>query len=202
MLVFSACGRHEADSGKLSPSLTTVTSGTPFQRAVAARSTNAACVVVPVTGRTGDEIDSSIGREMAITGDFQPPTSLRNANSPATMVKVSGEDIGFSKPKPLLTPLVAVGLSPSLNLDARQAAQLVRLGEEFLAETDETLVTTPSSAATPTSTQTAPAENHARWLSAQEMSDQRFKSFFGYAAFNAQQILRSRQEYQAQQVGR
>jgi hypothetical protein len=91
-----------------------------------------------------------------------------------------------------------VGVSPALKLDARQAAQLVGLGEQFLAATDQT-PTAPASSATKNTSGDVASDS---WISAQEANDEKFRVFFGYAAFNAQQILRYQQQHPAPQAGR
>lgn len=103
------------------------------------------------------------------------------------------------QPKNLVVPLVAMGFNPALKLSAQQIEQFAKLGQEFLAATNDEDVAAGS--ADPTSP-VAKAGFDARWRSAQQKSDDQFKLLFGYAAFNSQQILRAQQEYQDRQAGK
>ena len=136
------------------------------------------------------------GESSALTGDA---TVAREtvSNLPVAPVKQVAPQ---STPLPI--PLAAVGYNPALKLNPRQVAQVVRLGQVFLAETAATPAAAPSSASVDTASASPADVVSPAWIAAQEASDERFKMMFGYAAFNAQQILRSRQEYQAQQTGR
>ncbi len=213
MIVFSSCGRREANSGKhsslpvVSSSLTVITSGPASARAVVGRSESTVNVVPPAKGRGVDESDQPAEREMATGEGLQKSALSEDATSSVAAVKMPVGDIGSSQMKALVTPLVAVGLSPALKLNAQQAQQAVKLAEDFLAATaDESADASGTSAqvastAAATSTD-AKAAFEARWSSAQQKSDDQFRAWFGYDAFNAMQIRRSQQQYQDQQAGK
>jgi len=89
-------------------------------------------------------------------------------------------------------PLAVVAAQNPAIIQPGQAAVLERLGNEFLAATEEI----PAAANSPgAATVTPPATNEARWIDAQRDSDERFKAMFGYDAFNALQIIRAREAY-------
>ncbi len=97
------------------------------------------------------------------------------------------------QPEALPIPLAAVGFNPALKLNPQQVAQLVQLGQAFLAVTDATPSVPQSSSPVEISTKTPSTSARSGWLSAQSESDQLFRAMFGYSAFNAQLLLRAQQ---------
>jgi len=209
MIVFSSCGRREADSGKrssppaVSSSLTVITSGPASAREIVGRSESAVNVVPPAKGRGVDESNQPAERGMATEEGLQKSALSEDATSSVAVVNVSVGNMGSSQTKPLLTPLVAVGFSPALNLNAQQTAEAVRLGQEFLAATEAApaSVQSPAPVAAPVDVAPVAADAppvNATWRSAQEESDALFRAMFGYSAFNAQQLMRAQQAYRDQ----
>lgn len=209
MVVFSSCGRREADSGKrpslpaVSSSLTVITSKPASLRAVVGRSESAVNVVPPAKGRGADESDQPADRGMATREGLEKSASPKDGTSSVAAVNGSGRDMGSSQTKAWLTPLVAVGFSPTLNLSAQQTAEAVRLGQDFLAATEAAPVSvqSPAQATTPVDAPSVAADAlpvNATWRSAQEESDALFRAMFGYSAFNAQQLMRAQQAYRDQ----
>jgi len=213
LVVFSSCGRREADSGKraslptVSSSLATVPSTPLSPFAVEARSENAANVAPSTTGREEVVASQPDARMIAPKRDLPQPVPANNAAVSEQPQQVSGAGPHASQTKALLTPLVAVGFDPSKRLSAQQVQQAVRLAEDFLAATSG-----ESEAASETSTQVASTADaasaaaksafDARWRSAQQKSDDQFKAWFGNDAFNVLQMRRAQQEYQDRQAGK
>ena len=193
LLALSSCARQEADSGK--PAALPVVSSAAKSNAVASPAghlpptAGAALPVAAASSTTGNMPDAVVGQPSELAR-----TTVQSAPQPVLT--------GASQPETLPIPLAAVGYNPALKLNPRQVAQMVQMGQTFLAAT----AAAPSAAPSPASVDTAsaaPADAVSQaWIDAQQASDERFRVMFGYAAFNAQQILRYQQEHPAPQAVR
>jgi hypothetical protein len=139
-------------------------------------------------------------RSLAETALGQAPlTPQARLNAPARAKSVRSFHRASAASPRLLVPLAAIEFPPAPARDTAQVHQAVLLNEAFLTATESI---SPGIATSDAATERAPHTDPAivRWQSAQAASDQRFRSLFGDQAYNAQLLLRARQDQAASTV--
>lgn len=134
------------------------------------------------------------GTIAAVTSAERPSAqTTARAPQPTAPARRLREEAVLTQPPEL--PLAVVAARHPQVFTAPQIASLNRLGEQFLAATAEPeAADAPSPLLTPEAEKTAAAADpNRRWRQAQDASDVRFRSMFGYVAYNGMMLERARE---------
>jgi hypothetical protein len=117
------------------------------------------------------------------------PATAVNTQAAGRSVVSDTKAVSASTSAPVLDlPLAVVASQNTQMFQPSQAEALVRMGVDFLNATAEPAPTTAGTA-------TQPFSSEVLWIDAQRQSDERFRTLFGDAAFNAMQIKRAQDAY-------